>query len=459
MEQQHNSHAPVDRVKPSRWKFAVYAFLLIGGIVLVSAFAFLFFTDPFINTFLKGRITEAFREAYPAYSIRIGGMHYDIRQNRLGFDSVALATLDSSLSCTIAAYSLSGINWLELLWARGLVPNGFTGTALDAQGIVVNFQQEQYRVRCEFLRVSVPDSEIAMKALEVHPLSDDEQFFAGSKFRTTRFRIDVPQVKITGLACLELLQGKMYRTRSVHISDVFIDVLINKDKPAARDTSSPPMPNEILSSIEKTIEVDSLHIWNGGLKYGERFVVGSKHAVITLDSMQVSVQGIKNHGDASDTIMISAKGEFMKSAEVNVLMSIPISSPEFSLHYSGTLGKMRLNALNPFVDPAEQVRIKSGSLQAGSFDINVNAGRASGGVRAAYKDLTLAAINKRTGSEKGIFDVIASFVANNIKIRRSNMPDNSMKIGVVKYTRQRDDPFFKFVWFALRSGVGDVVGF
>jgi len=41
------------------------------------------------------------------------------------------------------------------------------------------------------------------------------------------------------------------------------------------------------------------------------------------------------------------------------------------------------------------------------------------------------------------------------------MPDGSgaMKTGAVKYTRQRDDPFLRFVWFSLRSGLGDVVGF
>jgi hypothetical protein len=176
--------------------------------------------------------------------------------------------------------------------------------------------------------------------------------------------------------------------------------------------------------------------------------------------MQVSVRGIDSRGDASDTVVIRAKGEFMRSAEMNVLMSIPIPSPEFSLQYSGVMSRMKLNVLNLFAEPAEQVRIKSGSLQAASFDINVTAGHASGSVRAVYKDLNVASINKRTGSEKGISDMIASFVANNIRIRTNNVPGNSgaMKIGKVKYTRQRDDTFFRFVWVALRSGVWDLVG-
>lgn len=82
-------------------------------------------------------------------------------------------------------------------------------------------------------------------------------------------------------------------------------------------------------------------------------------------------------------------------------------------------------------------------------------------MRAVYEDLSMAATNKLTGSEKGMFDGIASFLANNVKLRTSNMPGKSgvMKIGKVNYTRLRDDTFFRFAWVALRSGLEDVVGF
>jgi hypothetical protein len=78
-----------------------------------------------------------------------------------------------------------------------------------------------------------------------------------------------------------------------------------------------------------------------------------------------------------------------------------------------------------------------------------------------YRDLTIAVLNRRTGSERGAFNRISSFIANAMKIRGTNMPDKSgsMKIGEVKYTRKRDDTFLQLVWFSLRSGVGDVVGF
>jgi hypothetical protein len=151
----------------------------------------------------------------------------------------------------------------------------------------------------------------------------------------------------------------------------------------------------------------------------------------------------------------------MKAGTMNLLMSIPVASPEFSYQYSGSLSRMDLSALNSFLETAEQMRIKTGVHQAATFEINVASGRASGNVRAVYRDLTLAATNKHTGSETGFFDGIASIIANTFKIRGINVPDKSgsIKIGEVKHTRKRDEFFFEFTWFALRTGVGDVVGF
>jgi hypothetical protein len=142
-----------------------------------------------------------------------------------------------------------------------------------------------------------------------------------------------------------------------------------------------------------------------------------------------------------------------------VQMSIPITPADFSLHYSGSLGPMDLTRLDAFLDIAEHTRIKSGSGKEASFAIDVTAGQAHGHVRAIYRDLELAVLDKQTGSAKGLGNRFSSFLANVLKIRSSNAPDasGSMKEGVVNYTKKQDDEFLQFTWFALRSGVLDVI--
>jgi hypothetical protein len=456
-----NDQPSTDRRKLSPLKIASYAGLAAGAIALVCVLALLLFPDPVVNGFIKPRIVEAFAEAYPAYSIRIADINYSVFKNRFGFDSVALSAVDGTFSSNMGPFFVSGIRWMHLLWGGSLAPNDFAGSVLEARDIVLNLPQQQYEIRCGLLRVSVPDSEIVVEALKYHPSGDDDQFFAMSNFRRTRFRLVVPHARVLGLACLELLEGNSYRTRSTQIHDVFLDVLINKEKPYAKDTVGPLMPNEILSSIQGILQVDTLRIMNGGVKYGERFAIGANPALITLDSMQVLAEGIANHGDRGAAVVIQAHGYFMKTGAMKARMSIPVGSPDFSFQYSGSLGTMDLSALNAFLEPAEQMRVKAGVLQAATFEISVASGRASGNVRAIYRDMILAAINKQTGSEKGFSDGITSFIANTFKVRGTNEPDKSgsIKIGEVKYSRKREEFFLEFTWLALRSGVGDVVGF
>lgn len=387
-------------------------------------------------------------------------MNYSVLKNRFGFDSVAMSAVDGSVSGNAGPFTVSGIRWMHLLWGGRPALNDFANSVVDAQEVVLNFPRSQYKLHCERLRVSVPDSEMVADSLELHPLVGDEEFFRGSPFSRTRVIFVSPQCSVMGLACLELLQWKMYCTRAVHINDMRMDILVNFDK--GEPTNSVPlrMPSEVLSLMKGIVQIDSLSILNGLLNYGERFAVGAKPAVITFDGIQVLAEGIANHGDRGAAVVIHAQGKIMKAGTVRVQMSFPVGSPEFSFQYSGSLGRMDISALNPYLETAEQMRIKQGVVQAVTFEINVASGRASGNVQAVYTDLAFAAINEHTGSEKGFSDRITSFIARSFKIRGTNVPDKSgaTKIGEVKYIRQRDDPFFRFLWFALRSGVYDVVG-
>jgi hypothetical protein len=140
-------------------------------------------------------------------------------------------------------------------------------------------------------------------------------------------------------------------------------------------------------------------------------------------------------------------------------MTIPIKPPDFSLHYSGSLTAMDLTRLNAFLDIAERLRIKSGSVDGAEFEVTVTAGQARGRLRAIYRDLQLAVLDQQTGTEKGLNNRAASLLANVLKIRHSNLPDaaDTLREGTVDYKKKTEDEFLEFAWFALRSGILDLI--
>ena len=211
--------------------------------------------------------------------------------------------------------------------------------------------------------------------------------------------------------------------------------------------------------IRQPLRVDSVSITNGCLKYCEQLVAGADPGVLTISQVNMSVEGIANRGEASAAILLRAQGELMDAGTLKVQMAIPITPPDFSFHYSGSLNAMDLTRLDAFLDIAEHTRIKSGSLQEAAFDIDVTAGEARGYLRGIYQHLEIAVLDKQTDTENRLDDRVASFLVNALKIRSSNTPGGSglIKQGKVNYTRTPGDEFQQFAWFALRTGVLDLI--
>lgn len=447
--------------KLSLLKVAKYISIIFGAVILFILLLLVLFPDYFVNTFLKDRITKAFTDAYPTYTLQLSDMHYNIWKNRLGCDSITVRSNDSTFNCSVEKFSISGISWMKILLQKDYTSNVLTSSVTDAQNIVLSFQKTPDEYRFKALHISLPDSEMTADSIKYYSLVDDEKFFGKSKFRQTRFRIDIPQIKIIGLDFPELLKGNIYKARLINMDDVYADIMVNMDKPYNINSPNPQMPNEILYSMKEKIKLDSLKITNGKLKYSERFTIGKKPGVITFNKVNVSVSGIVNSSIHPESTIIHGEGLFMNSSKMKLLITIPLSSKDFSLKYSGSLNSMDVTKLNAFIEAGEYHRIKSGILQHATYNIDVNSGRARGTLKVAYQDLSIALLNKDTGSEKGIFNRILSFFGKVFVVRGSNMPDEngSMKIGEITYTRNPKDYFLQFLWFALRSGIADVVGF
>ncbi|MHB1049702.1 MAG: hypothetical protein ACYC09_06455 [Bacteroidota bacterium] len=461
----------MDRLKQhknsrSGWqKLSITHNLLAAGsvivvLLIVCVFVFLLFADTFVNRYGKPIIIKEITEAYPNNSVRIARMKYSIVQNRFGIDSLSIRSNDGAFELTVGTLDISGISWTGLLLGDNPVADAAKNSIAVAHDISAHFPLLQYESHIEMIRTSVPDSEIVVREFSIHPAGTDEQFFAGSVFRRTRARGVIPEMSVSGVKFPEILQGKEYRARTVRISDPNFNLLVNNDKVSDSLSPNPLMPNEILLSVTKPLHIETVNITNANVHYGELSGIGATPAMISFDSVHVKTEGITNEGDRRADIVIHTRGKFMKHTDMNVIIAIPIRSPDFSFHCYGSVGSMDLRALNTFLEPAEQIRI-AGFLNEATFKFDVASGVASGTVRALYKKLNIAAINSRTGSAKGIADRITSFIANTMVIRTNNMPvgTDPEKIGKVHYSRKPDDPFFRYAWFSLRSGIRDIAGF
>jgi hypothetical protein len=440
-------------------RLAVWVGTSLGALVLVVAVFVFAFGGVILSHYGKAKAERAFAEAYPGSALRIGKLDYALGAKRLVAQQIVLSGTNTTLE--IGRITLTGVRWMRLLWGRAALAEVLDRASLEAENLEVAFSQAHYGIRCARLRASLPDSELIAEGTELRPLVGDEELFAAGAFQTTRYRVDLPECSVIGLEFGEALQGRAYRARSIHLSRPALDALINMDKAPRPFVKSPLMVHEALAAIQPPFQVDKLSITNGLITYAERAAPGADPAVLTLEAVTLSVAGIANQGEATATIELQGQGELMSAGTLKVVMSIPITPPDFALHYSGSLTAMDLTRLDAFLELAEHVRINSGTAQLVAFEIEVNAGQAIGRVRAIYDDLKITVLDQQTGTEKGFDNRVASFLANLLKLRTSNAPDasGSMREGEVDYLRAPEETFLEFVWFALWSGIADVISY
>lgn len=437
-------------------RLSAYGVASLGAIALAIAVIVLLFGDAILAGFGKRMIERAYGKAHAGSELRIGTLDYSAGANRLIARSVTLTSANTSLR--IDRITLTGVRWAKLLLRTAAPDDVFAEAALEATNLDVGFPRSRYGIGCARLRASVPDSELTSEGFELRTLAGDEDFFAARNFRRTQYLLAIPECRVLGLAYGEMLQGKSYRARSVHFSRPSLTTLVNRDKPSRPFHERRFMAQGFLASIRKPLQVDSLAITDGTLRYCERVIAGDAPGVLTIGAVSMSVEGLANRAGTNDAILLRAQGALMNAGVLKMQMTIPVASPDFSLHYSGSLGAMDMTPLNAFLDQAVRTRITSGYVQDVAFDIQVTAGQASGHVRAIYKDLKIARLDKETGNEGGLTNRLTSFLANVFKIRNNNVPDatGSMKVGKVDYSRTPHEHFCHFIWCALWSGILDV---
>ena len=447
----------MDRKNLSKRKFLAYAGIFLGAVILASVVSNFFLTSVILDGYVKGKVERAFTAAHPGYTLRITKLSYSMWDNRIAARSVEIETKD--LTFIVGPVTLAGVRRERLLSGKIVPADLFSKSTLDAANLDIKLVREQYSLRFARLRASVPDSALTAEGVELSPLKNDDEVLAASPYRMTRFNVIVPSCTVSGIAYNELLDGKSYHARTVQISSPTFDALVSRDKPIAPFVKSPLMLNEALASITRPLDVGSIIINNGLLKYSERIAAGTPPGVLTVTAVNCSAENIVNRGNASTLMLVHVQGLLYNAGVLDLLMSVPVMLPKLSLTYSGTLGEMGLMRLNAFLEIAERIRIKSGTVQEVKFNVNVSSGRASGRVRAAYKDFTMAFMDKTENNEYGIGNQFATFMANAFKFRGTNTPNTSvaMKVGEIKYTRKPDNEFAQFLWYAVRSGILDIL--
>jgi hypothetical protein len=307
------------------------------------------------------------------------------------------------------------------------------------------------------LRLSYHDREITIDSFALVPQAPD-RYFEHIVYRSDRIEIRLQDLHLKNIDREALMHGKGLFVGSVDVGSMYLNILSNRRAKVAKTTERVRMPNEAVPSIPFQFAIDTVNLREGVIDYGERHYYAVLPARITFDKMHATITGIHNDPTRSEWLRVRTEARFMKTATMSGDISFPLVSKTFDMDMKVDLTAMDPTVLNVFLIPAESIKIESGKVQSAHVKSMLRDGRASGTVQIVYRDLKVGLLNKQTKKSNVLLSV-AGFLANWIAIRNDNQPGEDFYTGKIAYTRARDDAFFQTIWFPVRSGLLNTLGF
>jgi hypothetical protein len=439
-------------------KISTRVLLAVVLVLLLCVMVPLLFGDFLLERFAKPEVEAHFRAAHPDVSLRLGRLHYELRSNKIVASKVEFENLRSATTCQFQNITATGVEWKRLLFGPRRLGLILPHAHLQAQGMDVCFPNPQYEIRCSQIALSVPDSQAVLDDVQLQPSVTDEQFFATREFRRIRFHLNVAHCRFSGLPALELLQGTICRARKVEFDDCALDTVINRDKPINRQAHRLLTLNDLLAAIRIPVQLDQVTFTNSQLRLGERTAPGQPAKSLTFDRVHLAAEHLTYPAPRGMFSPMYGTARFMDAGELSLTAQVPLADPEFSFRYSGSLGAMDLTRLNPFLEAAANCRVKSGLLRELAFSAQSVEGHAQGQLRGLYQDLDLEFLPRN--GEGALVEGTKTIVVDELLLRRTNLPQSGkpLAIGRIDYTREPGESFLHFGWFALSSGMMDVLG-
>ena len=150
----------------------------------------------------------------------------------------------------------------------------------------------------------------------------------------------------------------------------------------------------------------------------------------------------------------------MGKGRLNVQGRFDLIAADAAFTYSGNLGAMDAQRLNPVIKPLTLIEIKSGFINKMNFSGKGNIKKATGNIAFYYKGLNVALLRKDTNATRLKRKSLVSIMANALIVKNENpIPGEHLRTVLFNVQRPVDASFFNLMWRGILYGIMETIGF
>lgn len=323
------------------------------------------------------------------------------------------------------------------------------------------FPDRLYVIRLGLGQFAATDSTLRVDSLAFVPTVPDSVFVRRRAYRTNRFLTRAKRVEARGVDARRFLEEGAVIAEAVRIEAGTLDVYRDNHRPPEPDDPPPPMPNEVVRTLDRPLRVDTIRVTASGVRYAKRKENVPEPGAISFENLWASLYNVTNDPQRmtrSTPAVIDARTDVAGAGRLHTTIRLPLLTEGVFLSYEGRLGAMDARAFNETFVNLAGVRVEQGQVDSLWFEAEVADGRATGSVQGVYRNLEVETLDPTTGN-RGLKNRLKTLIVNGLGVRSNVVPgDGPLRTGRIEFEYEEDMTFFKFLWQSLRSGIYNLVG-
>lgn len=309
------------------------------------------------------------------------------------------------------------------------------------------------------LQLSADRRQVTVDSLQLIPRYDRFEYSRKHGTRTDRIELTVPKLTVHELNYTALADSGHLRAGYAEVADArFVD-FVNRAMPGGPPEADPLLFTRF-RNMERIVTLDSLSIRDSYISYSEYLQGTPRAGTVRFEQLDATFRSISNRPEAVReglTTTLDIRTRAMGTGLLNLRMTFPMDTQNGFHTIEGTLGAMDLSDFNPALQYMAFVRIDTGRLHSMEFNMTLDQERASGDVIMKYENFKISVLDDESIRQFGILENLKTFLANNVMMRRNNMPESGMQAGRIQYPRVPHKSIFNYWWKSLLSGIKDTI--
>ncbi|MBC3539281.1 hypothetical protein ACFSC6_05775 [Rufibacter sediminis] len=317
-----------------------------------------------------------------------------------------------------------------------------------------------YRLKSEKLQASTQAREVTLARLQLLPLRSAAEMSRREGVAVTRFNVQVPAVTMSKVDF-----GTLFRNSNVYIGTLVVQkprVQAYKDGRNYPTKGSGLMPHDLVQKLTFGVNIRTTKVRDLYVRYEELAEKAFKTGYVTGSNIDLTLTNLtndKNLISRKKPAVLRGSGWLMGKAQLQATVRMALLDPNGYHSMEGTIGKGYPAILNPMVEPSMFVRVKSGILQRGSFNIELTNTSAQGSIQLQYDDFKIDLLNKEKERKQGLKSKLKTLVANKLVLKSESEDDGKApRQGKIQVNRRTERSFLTYWKDCLANGVLSVIG-